>query len=558
VTRATGGEHLVAALAAARVTRVFGVPGESFLGLLDALGASPVEWVTTRHEGAAAFMASAFAKVAGQVAVCVGTRAVGTANLAIGVHNARQDSTPMLAMAGDVNRGLAGREAFQEVDLVATMRPLCKWAGRVDDAGRLPEVVGRALAAATRGRPGPAFLAIPEDVALEVADADPVEVATDHHHQPAPTPAVDAMAAALSAARRPLIFAGGGAARRQEDVDALVRLAERFETPVMVSWRHHDLFPNDHRLYAGTAGLGSPEPVWERLGAADVVLALGNRLQENSTDGYRHPSAASRLIRVDVDPAPAGGVAEDVLVVADAPTVVGQLLECPLPPFDPSARRAANDEHRHQLEAATALPPAGAGGPGRVSYRPADAGAGRVSYQSVVRALDVLPPDTLLTTDAGNFYGWVARYHRFGRFRSYLGPASGAMGYGLPAAIGAKLAAPGRPVVALAGDGGATMTIAELETAVRCEAPVVVVVLDNRRHGTIRMHEERHGTRPPVGTELGAVDFAAVARGLGAGAATVSAADDVAPALAEALSSDRPALVHCVMDPDQLSVDRRL
>ncbi|HLI25085.1 MAG TPA: thiamine pyrophosphate-dependent enzyme [Acidimicrobiales bacterium] len=545
MTVATGGEHLVAALAHAGVTRVFGVPGESFLGVLDALGTGPVRWTTARHEGAAAFMASAFAKVAGEVAVCMGTRAVGTANLAIGVHNARQDSTPMLAVAGDVNRGFAGREAFQEVDLVAAMTPWCKWAGRAEDPARLPETVARALAAATGGRPGPAFLAVPQDVAREMAGADPVALPAVPP-QPAPAAAVDAVAAALGASRRPLVFAGGGAARSQADVDALVALAERFETAVMVGWRHHDLFPNDHRLYAGTAGLGSPTVVWERLGSADLVVALGNRLQENSTDGYRYPSPSTRLIRVDIDPGAAGTAAGDLLIIADAPTTVGQLLRHPLPPVDASSRRAVNDEHRRRLDRSTSLPPA------------ASAGRGRVSYQAVVRALDTLAPGSVITTDAGNFYGWVARYHRFVRFGTYLGPASGAMGYGLPAAIGAKLAAPDRPVVALAGDGGASMTIAELETAARSGAPVVLLVLDNRRHGTIRMHAEGVGRRPPVGTELGAVDFAAVGRGLGASGVTVSADADVAPALAAAVAGGRPAVIHCLMDPDQLSVDRRL
>jgi acetolactate synthase-1/2/3 large subunit len=560
VTTATGGRHLVQALAGAGVTKVFGVPGESFLGVLDALTGGPVEWVTARQEGAAAFMASAFAKVAGEVAVCMGTRAVGTSNMAIGVHNARQDSTPMLAVAGQVNRGFLGREAFQEVDLVAAMRPFCKWAAQVGTAAEVPEAVARALAAATRGRPGPAFISLPQDVCDEEAGADPVPLASPPR-PPAPGEAVEEIVERMAAARRPLIFAGGGAVRSQADVDVLVELAEQLEVQVMLSWRHHDHFPNEHRLYAGTAGLGSAPQVWERLRQADVLLVVGNRLQENSTAGYRYPASTTRVLRIDIDPAPVAHVAEEMLVVADGPTALRQLAAAgrrrragDYPPASGpgewAARRDANQRDRGAYLTATRLPD-GMGG--------AEPG---LSYPAVVAALGDLPPETIITTDAGNFYGWVARYHRFRRFRTYLGPASGAMGYSLPAAVGAKLAAADQPVVCVAGDGGLMMTVGELETAVRHGAGVVVAVLDNRRHGTIRMHQERHRPgRPPgpaVGTELGPVDFAALARAMGADGLTVEADDEVAPALAAAVSAGRPALIHCLMDRHQLSVDRRL
>jgi acetolactate synthase-1/2/3 large subunit len=542
----TGGQLIVQALENAGIRHCFGVPGESFLGVLDALYDSSIEVVSTRHEGGASFMAAGYARTSGEIGVCFGTRAVGTANMAIGVHNARQDSLPMLAFAGQVNRSFAGREAFQEVDLVAMMSPLAKWAAEIPSAGQAPEVMARAINLATSGRPGPVFLAIPQDVCDELTDAaarPPVTVATAY-----PDPAViPAVLDGLLGARRPVIFAGGGLYRSPQALDLLVQFAERTQIPVITSWRHHDEFPNDHPLFLGSASLGTAPTVWDRLGEADVMLVLGNRLQELSTSGYAYPVAGTRLFQVDIDPAIlVNHWSPELAVVSDAGAMLSALIEqIPQPVPLLAERRDRNLADRQRFEDATVIPDAPAGD--------------GVSYAHVMRTMaGTLSPDTIVASDAGNFYGWLARYYRFRQPRTYLGPASGGMGFGLPGAIGAKIARPGTPVVSLSGDGGFLMTAAELETAARYGAGVVAIVLDNARQGTIRMHQEAQFPGRVIATELGPTDLSLVARGLGVAGYLVTESSDFEPALQEALQSGAPAVIQVRMDRDQLSVQKRL
>jgi acetolactate synthase-1/2/3 large subunit len=543
----TGGEVVVDALQASGVRYCFGVPGESFLGVLDALHDSAIEFVSTRHEGGASFMASGYSKITGEIGVCLGTRAVGTANLSIGIHNARQDSTPMIAIAGQVNRSFIGREAFQEVDLVAAMRPLTKWAVEIPSADLAPEIMARAVFLATSGRPGPVFVSVPQDVCDETTEATSSPLPPVSAPSPDPA-AVQAVLDALLAARAPVIFAGGGLFNSAGAFELLAAFAEAAEIPVITGWRHHDVFPNEHRLFLGCASLGAAPVVFERLGEADVVLVLGNRMQENGTDGYKLPSPAARLFQVDLDTAVmASHRSAELAIQADAGMMLRALLET-LPRSTPqiAERLAKNREDRKRFEDATSIPAAVNSARG-------------VPYQDVIRALGrVAGPETILTTDAGNFYAWISRYQRFSRPRTYVGPASGAMGYGLPAAIGAKLARPGAPVISVSGDGGILMTISELETAVRHEANVVSLVLDNSRHGTIRMHQERQHPGRVIGTELGSVDLAKVATGLGATGYLVEGSADLEPTMRVALESDGPALIQVMMDREQLSVERRL
>ena len=543
----TGGQLIVRALEDAGVRHGFGVPGESFLGVLDALYDSSITMVSTRHEGGGSFMACGYARTSGEIAVCFGTRTVGTANMSIGVHNARQDSLPMIALAGDVNRAAAGREAFQEIDLVAAMTPLTKWAVRIPAADRIPEIMAKAISRATSGRPGPVFVSVPQDVCDERSEISPRPPTPITAAYPDPG-ALPAVLDALLAARRPLIFAGGGLYRSPRALDLLVRLAERTQIPVITSWRHHDGFPNDHPLFLGCTSLGAPATVWDRLAETDVMLVIGNRLQENSTSGYTYPLASTRLLQVDVDPASfVNHRSPELAILADAGAALSGLIEqLPDPVPVPADRRDRNAADRQRFEAATVIPEA-------------PAAAGAVPYQHVIRVLaETLSPDTIVASDAGNFYGWLARYYRFRQERTYLGPASGAMGFGLPAAIGAKLARPGTPVVALSGDGGFAMTMSELETAVRYGAGVVAIVLDNARQGTIRMHQETQFPGRIIATELGPTDLATVARGLGAGGYLVQDRADFEPALRSALSSAGPSLIHVRMDRDQISVQKRL
>lgn len=548
----TGGQVIVEALEQAGVRHCFGVPGESYLGLLDAFIDSPVEFVSCRHEGGASFMASGYSRASGEIGVCMGTRAVGSANLAIGVHNAQQDSTPMIAIAGGVNRAFAGREAFQEVDLVAAMTPFTKLAVEVPSADQVPEIMARAIHTATSGRPGAVFVVVPQDVCDETTSL-PTRPPTSTP-PPVPDPAaVSAVLDALLSARRPLLFAGGGVARSSEAVARLVAFAEAAEIPVMTGWRHHDGFPNEHRLFLGSAGIGAAPVIWERLGEADVVVVLGNRLQEHTTGGYRFPDPAARIFHVDLDPAVmVNHRSPELAIQADAAATLAALLDrLPRPAPGAAERRETNRADRARFEASGALP----------DTDPA-LGAG-ISYPQLFDSLAKrLEPGTVVTSDAGNFYGWLARYVRFSRPRTYLGPASGAMGYGLPAAIGASFAHPetsgDAPVISLSGDGGFLMTMAELETAVRHGRHVVAVVCDNSRHGTIRMHQERAHPGRVIGTELGATDLAEVARGLGAAGHLVDDVSGFDDALHQALARPGPTVIHARMDRGQLSVETRL
>ena len=545
--RRTGGQLIVRALEDAGVRHCFGVPGESFLGVLDALYDSSITMVSTRHEGGGSFAATGYARTSGEIGVCFGTRAVGTANMAIGIHNARQDSLPMIALAGEVNRSFAGREAFQETDLVAAMTPLAKWAVRIPAAEQVPEIMAKAISRASSGRPGPVFVSVPQDVCNERSDASPRAVTPITAAYPDPG-ALPVLLDALLTARRPLIFAGGGLYRSPQALELLVRFAERTQIPVITSWRHHDEFPNDHPLFLGCTSLGAPATVWERLADTDVMLVLGNRMQENSTNGYTYPLTSTRLLQVDVDPAAfINHRSPELAVLADAGAALSGLIE-QLPDPVPSRheRHDHNQADRQRFEAATVIPEAPLTGAG-------------VPYAHVMRVLsETLTPDTIIASDAGNFYGWLARYYRFRRARTYLGPASGAMGFGLPSAIGAKMARPGTPVVSLSGDGGFAMTMSELETAVRYGADVVAIVLDNARQGTIRMHQEAQFPGRVIATELGATDLASVARGLGLGGYLVQDRSDFEPALRSALSSGRPSVIQVRMDRDQLSVTKRL
>jgi acetolactate synthase-1/2/3 large subunit len=353
----------------------------------------------------------------------------------------------------------------------------------------------------------------------------------------------------LLRARRPLILAGGGVLMSEGAPELLTAFAERVEIPVITAWRRYDAFPMDHRLALGSASFGQPQVVWDRIASADVILALGTRFNEVTTQGYSLPRRETLLMHVDIDPSSIGAAAPAfVATVADAGAALRAMLTA-LPEViaGVSERIESNARDRAAYVSETTLP-AATGSP-----------AHGVSHAHVVRTVQaLLPPEAIVVSDAGNFSGWFSRYFRFSRPGTFIGPTSGAMGYGLPAAIGAKLAGGSRPVMSISGDGGFMMSIQELETAARYGVAVVALVLDNRRHGTIRMHQERHHPGRVVGTDLGNVDFAELAKSLGVEAWSVDSDDQLYAALQQALGSNSPALVHVRLDRDELSVAERL
>jgi len=546
----TVGRFIADALRAAGVRYAFTVPGESFLGLLEGFQAAGIRVVATRHEGAAAFMAEAHGQLTGRPAAAVGTRGVGAANLAIGIHTARQDSSPMFALVGQVERGFLGREAFQEIDQAATIGGLAAHAAELTVAADVPRMIGDAVRAALAGRPGPAFLSLPEDLLDEELPAD-AQVDTSRPAPLRPEPDdVRAVLHLLAAAERPVILAGGGVLRARTSTD-LVRLAELLRVPVIAGWRRADVIPNDHALYLGMAGYGSPSVVRERLERADAVLVIGCRLSEISSFGYTIPTAGQAWMHVDVEPLVerAGLAPARRTVRSDARAflraAVARLQEAVLDAAIADARQATNTADRAAWEAATTPDPSPWSGPG---VHPGHAVAS-------VRRL--IPDDAIVTTDAGNFGLWIARHFRFRRPGTFLGPTSGAMGYALPAAIAAGLVHRDRVVVAFAGDGGFAMTMAELETAVREKAKVIAIVFDNERYGTIRMHQDRRGggDAGAIATDLGPIDFAAIARACGARGIRVETDAAFEQAVRQALANDRPTVIQVALDRGWVSPD---
>jgi acetolactate synthase-1/2/3 large subunit len=524
-------------LVGAGVRRLYTVPGESFLEILDAAEEHPdLDLISTRHESGASFMAEADGKLTGSPAVAMATRGVGASNLAIGVHTARQDSTPMLVLLGQVETDFLGREAFQEVDLTAFYAPITKWAATVHRPDRLAEFVARGLRIATSGRPGPVMLALPADVLGEQVRAE-----TGAMVPAPPRPAPDeirTVARRLAAARRPVVIAGGGARNARE---ALISFAEAFDVGVYASFRRQDVFPNEHPNYLGHLTLGTTPETLKALEEADLVFVLGCRLSEVTTQSYSLPRRDQDVIQVDIDPGEVGAtVPAEIGLVSDAGAALDALLECaPIPP----TARDWTDAHRAYLDSSTI---------------PSTFDSDGIHPARVVGAMqEALPVDALLTNDAGNFSIFIHRYWRYNHAGTQLASTNGAMGYGVPAAVAAKLAAPDRTVVACCGDGGFLMTGHEIETAVRYGATITVVVFRNGMHGTIAMHQKRDLGRT-AGIEIGEVDLAGYARSLGADGYTVREPDELAPALEAALASDTVALLDVVTDPDIISPSARL
>jgi acetolactate synthase-1/2/3 large subunit len=533
------GSVAVEVLARAGVRRFYTVPGESFLEVLDAVDQHPVlSLVSTRHESGASFMAEADAKLTGVPAVAMATRGVGASNLAIGVHTAMQDSTPMVVLLGHVETHFLGREAFQEVDLPAFYAPITKWAATVHRADRLAEFVERGLRIATSGRPGPVMLALPADILAEDVTLPPI---TDPAPppQPAPNPEeVQYISRRLEQARSPVVIAGEGAVHAREE---LISFAEAFGAGVYAAFRRQDVFPNEHPLYLGHLTLGTPPETLRALEAADLVFVAGSRLDEVTTQSYALPRPDQAVIQVDRDPDVVGAtVPIERGIVADVRTALSALVA-----RAPSTRPARDwtTVHRAYLESSEIL---------------ASRSTAGIDPSQVIAAMrEVLPEDAVMTNDAGNFSAFLHRHWRYDHPRTQLAAANGAMGYGVPAAVAAKLAAPDRSVVACCGDGGFLMTGQEIETAVRYGTPVLVIVFRNGMHGTIAMHQAREVGRT-AGVEIGEVDLASYARSLGAAGFPVRHPEDLAPALEEALASGSVALVDVVTDPDIISPSARL
>jgi acetolactate synthase-1/2/3 large subunit len=530
----TGGRLIVDCLRAQGVDRVFCVPGESYLPVLDALADGGVDVVVARQEGGAAMMAEADGKITGRPGVCLVTRGPGATNAAAGVHVAKQDSTPMVLLVGQIGRRMRGREAFQEVDYRQTFGDLAKWVDQIDHADRIPEVMSHAWHVALSGRTGPVVLALPEDMLTETAEVEAgprVEVA-----EPAPTPeAVARFGTMLRAAERPVMVLGG-ARWTAEAVADVMAFAEAWDLPTGVSFRRQSLFDAAHPAYAGDVGLGINPKLKARIAGADLVILLGARFSENPSQDFTllaMPRPAQRLVHVHPGAEELGRLYAPDLPVCATPGAFLRAARALTPPPRATARTAAaHAEYRTWSEPMRRDLP----------------GVDMAAVMAHLRA--ALPADAILTNGAGNYAIWLHRFHRFRGWGTQLAPTSGSMGYGLPAAVAAKLRYPERPVICFAGDGCFQMTMQEFGTACQSGAAVVVLVCDNGGYGTIRMHQERRYPGRVSATALDNPDFAALARAYGAHAETVTQSEDFGPAFDRALAAGRPALLHlrCAME----------
>ena len=539
-----GGKILIDQLEIQGATTAFTVPGESFLAALDGLhDSNRIKTIICRQEGGASMMAEAWGKITGEPGICFVTRGPGAANAMSGLHVARQDFTPMVAFVGMPSSGHEDREAFQEIEIKQVFSSFVKWAAVIRQTERIPEYVSHAIHVARSGRPGPVVLGLPEDMlasGCDAADAKPARIAESR-------PGAEDLAVLqekLGKAVRPLMIIGGPgwSVAAQKAMEAF---ADRFDLPVAPAFRYQDYFDNRHRCYVGCAGIGLDPKLAAAIKDADVLIVLGARLGEMTTSGYTLidiPDPKQFLVHIHPSPDELGSVYRpDLPVAATARTFCETLSR-----LEPPAKIAWSGR-RAELRAAY-----------EQSLRPIPL-PGAVKMADVMRTVsELLPENGILTNGAGNFAAFVHRYFQYKSYRTCLAPTSGSMGYGLPAAIAAKLAHPTRPVVSVQGDGDFLMTGQELATAAQYALPIVTIIANNGMYGTIRAHQEREYPRRIVGTTLVNPDFAAYARSFGAEGYTIEATVDFAPAFSAALASSKPSVIELKLDPEALSPRKTL
>ena len=541
LTPRTGGQILIDALQINGTDTVYCVPGESFLAAIEALyeRRNAIRLIVCRQEGGAAHMAEAHGKLTGAPGVCFVTRGPGATNASIAIHTARQDSTPLIVFVGQVGRDASSREAWQEIDYRTMFGQIAKWVDQIETADRIPEYINRAYHIATSGRPGPVVLALPEDMLTDLATVADCPAFRRSHSAPSPE-GIAEMVAALSKAKKPLMIVGGGGWTREAS-DGIAAFAAAFALPVACSFRRQDILDNAHDLYAGEAGLGMDAKLAARIREADLILAIGPRLGETSTNGYELlsvPRPAQTLVHVHADPEELGRVYHaDVPINASMPGFAAAVRD--LAPAAPPAwnewTRAARADYL-----ANAEPPA---------TMPGDVDLGQV----MVHLRETLPADTIVSNGAGNYTLWVQRFYRYRGLRTQLAPTSGTMGYGLPAAIAAKAVHPDRTALCFAGDGCFLMNGQELATAVQYGLDVLVIVVNNGMYGSIRMHQEKHYPGHVWGTALVNPDFADLARAYGAHGEVVERTDEFPAALERARGAGKPALIELRVSPEALS-----
>lgn len=539
----SGGQVLIDQLAINDVDVIFGVPGESYLAALDALHGrgNAIRYITMRQEGGAAFAAAAWSDLTGRPGLCFVTRGPGAANASIAVHTAAQGSTPLILLVGQIRTSHRDREAFQEVDYRRVFGSIAKWVAEIDHADRIPEYIHRAFRTAMSGRPGPVVLALPEDMLFSETDTTDLRKATRPKIGPEQGD-VDALASFLSDAERPLLLLGG-TCWAEDGHQAAIDFAETHRLPVAVAFRRQGLFPHDHPNFIGTVGFGGvPEPNGY-AGEADLLIALGARLNDPTTLKFTVPKAPrinGKLVHIHPESGEIGRLyIPDLGVVADPNSAAMALARIPVA----RAHAGALEGARRRYVYARAL----------------STQSGPVDMAAVMAVLnDRLPPETNVTTGAGNASDWPNIYYRYRQFLGAAAPISGAMGMGVPAAIAAKIARPEAPAVYIGGDGDFLMNGQELATAIQYGLDPIFIILDNEHYGTIRGNQEDRYPGRPYGTALRNPDFSVVAEGYGAAGFRIERTEDFAPALDGALSAGRASVIHVCLGPDHLGPNQTL
>lgn len=543
----SGGRVIADALRIHGVDRIFCVPGESYLDILDALYDIPeIDVVVAKHEGAAANMAEADGKLTGRPGVCIVTRGPGATHASVGVHTAFHDSTPMILLIGQVARANRDRGAFQEVDFEKMFTPIAKWVAEVRDATRIPEYMARAFRYATADRPGPVVLALPEDVLAEIVTVRDAVPFRDAPNEPAPFQ-LQLLRSELMRAERPLLVVGGSR-WSDEACSSLEAFATANQIPVAASFRRQDLFDNRHSCYVGHLTLGTAPYLAQVVRDSDLVISVGSLLGDVTTQGYKlleTPRSKQRLIHIHPSASELGRVYQPHLAIHASLNSFADAVAKLEPIPSPAWKLWTEDARRNYLKFAAT--------PVALGTKEAVDLAFVTNYLSTT-----LPADAIVTNGAGNYTVWVHRFFAYKQRGTELAPTSGAMGYGLPAAIAGKLRNRDRTVVCFAGDGCMMMYPQELGTARACGANIIVLVVNNGMYGTIRMHQERRFPGRSYCTDMGGDDFVAVAKGLGAYAERVERTEDFVAAFERCLASRQPAVLELCVDRNQITPDRRL
>jgi acetolactate synthase-1/2/3 large subunit len=537
----SGAEVLVDALRINAVERIYCIPGESYLAALDALyDRSEIALIVCRNEGGAAFMAEAEGKLSGKPGICFVTRGPGATNASGGLHVALQDSTPMILLIGQIARKDLDREAFQEIDYRRMFSEVAKWVAQIDDAARIPEYLNRAFSVATSGRPGPVVLALPEDMLADqttAKDARPT--------QPVPispsSEQIQQTCTILAGAERPLIIVGGSGWSEATRLQ-LQQFAAASGIPLLNSFRCQDFIDNEHPNYAGDLGIGVNPDLQQLVRDADCLLVIGARLGEMTTGGFSLidiPCPQQSLIHVHVGADELGHVYQpDLAINAGSQPFVATLAEIEFE-SDPSTKRQQQVSSAHQQY---------------LDWNRSITVPGDVQFSDIIHSIrEHTDSDAILCNGAGNNTSWLHRFFRYRQYRNQLAPASGTMGYGLPAAVAAKLSHPDRCVIAVTGDGDFMMTGQELATAMQYRANIIVIVVNNGIYATIRMHQEREYPGRVIGTDMVNPDFVALAQAHGAHAELVIKTEEFEAAFVRCLAADKPALIEVQLDANILT-----